>query len=504
MNAPDLLTYFSSPPASILIIGSGGDFKRDDLAALGYEATLTTIEEFYQHTSEPETDGDPACRADEFFDAGRKFLSAGPYDLVLLSELSSTQPFLGHRLKAVRALLKPGGAFLFYALIPDDNSGYQRDDGISKEVLTALYENGFRIKFPKKDIRLKPVPNASLVVARKDKVFLRTYRDGDELNILPMFQNVFNTRRSMAHWKWKFRNNPFGNRKIALAVTEEGTIAAHFCGYAVPFFSCMGGKSRNILSLQGGDTMTHPQFRQMGLGSTSVLTRSATYFFNKFCVDHMPFMYGYNTGHIKKFGERFLGYRYLSPIPYHVLEVGKRKRVKGNFPLTLVKRLPCLTVKEVTRMEDDFDHLFNRASRSYGVLVKKNAAYLKWRYLDCPDKTHYFFAVRFLRRLVGWGVFSLQKDVLIWGDALFEKNYAWTVTAMIDHLLKEHFPHVKRIEGWFSKTPHWWSRALAKEGFKLTGDPQDLAAGIIFFDNTLTLSLVDRHLYYTMGDSDLF
>ncbi len=466
------------PPATILAAGSFRDFETENLKALGYDVTADNIREF------------PKARTD-----------AHEYDVAVLKTPSKSQPLLKRSYSAVRPLLKPTGTLILLASITDGPL-YERESGISKEMITALYESGFRLKSVKRIETGEENLGSSMVIARKDKVFLRPYRSGDEDHILPMFQEVFGTDRTMAHWKWKYSRNPFGNHRIALAVTEDGDIAAHFCGYGVPFYSSLE-KKKEIISLQGADTMTHPRFRQMGLGTTAVLTRVATYFFNKFCVDRMPFMYGYNTGHIKKFGERFLGYRYLSPIPYHVLDVEAARPGRvllGRFS----RRLPGITVRRVRQMEPGFNRLFLRACGDYGFLVKKDADYLKWRYLDCPDGAHQFFAVRCFGRLVGWSVFKTREDVLIWGDALFEKKFAWTVGAMIQRLIHRHFPHITRIEGWFSKTPGWWRETLTKQGFRITGDPHDLAAGIIFFDETHTRACVDKTLYYTMGDSDLF
>ena len=101
-------------------------------------------------------------------------------------------------------------------------------------------------------------------------------------------------------------------------------------------------------------------------------------------------------------------------------------------------------------------------------------------------------------------MFSVRDRVLIWGDALFRKKYAWCVEMMFDPLLKKHFQQVQRIEGWFSRKPEWWTKALKKAGFVETANPDNLAAGIIFFDTTFNLPFVDRNLYYTMGDSGLF
>ncbi|MCD6294674.1 MAG: GNAT family N-acetyltransferase, partial [Deltaproteobacteria bacterium] len=473
-------------PASILVIGCESDFNTGDLPSLGYDVTVTDTGKF----------------CDDGIDSNDPALSAKSYDGIVLVVSSAMNGFLNDVLKPIRSCLKPAGALLLHTEVPEQPL-YQRKTGMSKAVLTALYENGFRIKRNEKIINHQKKGDCCMVVARKDKVFLRVYRDGDELNILPMFQKVFQTQRTMAHWKWKFRDNPFGSHKIALAVTADGFLAAHFCGYAVPFYSSVGGPGE-FMSLQGADVMTHPEFRRLGLGSTSVLTRVTTYFFNKFCVDNMPFMYGYVTGHHKKFGEKFLGYRYMSPIPYHVLDLNRVNRSSFTPMEKLAKHIPFVTVKRITRMTADFDHLFKRASRDYGMLIKKDVAYLKWRYLDCPDQVHQLFAVKCFGRLVGWCVFSLRDRVLVWGDALFEKKYAWCVKMIFDPLLKKHFKGAERIEGWFSQKPEWWTTALKKAGFMKTADPNNLAAGIIFFDTAFNLPFVDCNLYYTMGDSDLF
>jgi len=490
--AHTLLSHLPSPPASVLTISPDAQFNTEELTSLGYEITIRRIGEFCQDVIDPDVP----------FHPGGPGLSEKLYDAVAVADLSESYLFLKRHLKSIRHILTPTGILIFYAEVPEEPL-YQKETGMAKAVITTLYENGFRIKRNEKIINHQKKTEYSLLVARKDKVFLRIYRDGDELNILPMFRKVFQTQRTMAHWKWKFRDNPFGSHKIVLAVTTDGFPAAHFCGYAVPFYASVGGP-KEFMSLQGADTMTHPKFRRLGLGSTSVLTRVATYFFNRFCVDNMPFMYGYNTGNIKKYGERFLGYRYMSSIPYHVLDLNRVNRTSFTPMEKLAKYIPFVTVKRVTRMAADFDHLFKRASRDYGMLVKKDATYLKWRYLDCPDQVHQLFAVKCFGHLVGWCVFSLRDRVLIWGDALFIKKYAWCVRMIFDPLLKIHFSGVERIEGWFSRKPEWWTKALKKAGFVKTTDPNNLAAGIIFFDTTFDLPFVDRNLYYTMGDSDLF
>ena len=104
-----------------------------------------------------------------------------------------------------------------------------------------------------------------LITALKDDLILRPYQEGDEDRILGLFHQVFGTARSLSHWHWKFRDNPFGSYKIAVAHSADGSLAANFCGYPVPVFSTVGTDA-SFLSYQIGDTMTNPAFRGSGFG----------------------------------------------------------------------------------------------------------------------------------------------------------------------------------------------------------------------------------------------
>ena len=455
---------------------------------------------------------DAACYSDELSAQGcsvahvafpKRDCSGWPgndYDVIILHcTLKWLQPLKG-LLAHVRDFLKPNGTLVvcdeFGVLgdCPDKTVPYP-----VKEVIVGLYESGFSIKAHEKwpegaDGRFH------MIVGRKDDVFLRPYGKGDEETILPMFREVFNAERSMAHWHWKFRDNPFGAYRIAQAVSRDGILAGHYSGYPVPFYGPSFSVKR-FLSFQIGDIMTRPGFRHLGLGKTSVLGRITQYFHHKFCVDHIPFLYGFVAGNHRKFGERFLRYRYMSDIPFHVLALS----VSTLKPDGWLKRIISgIRVEEVNHVDREFDLFFQKAAGDYGLLVQRDAAYLRWRYLDCPDGEHRIFAVKRHGKLVGWSAFRIRGRVLIWGDALFQKAHAAFSRVMLAEILKNQFSTVERIEGWFSKKPPWWTDLLRNMGFVANLEPNGLVAGVTLFDPDLTLKSVEDKLYYTMGDSDLF
>jgi hypothetical protein len=339
-----------------------------------------------------------------------------------------------------------------------------------------------------------------LIAAKKDSYFIRPYADGDEQKILPMFNEIFYANRSLGHWHWKFRDNPYGSHKVALAFSDIVPLAAHYAGYPVPFYSS-GDSPAEFISLQIGDTMTSPAVRNIGLGKTGLLARTSEYFYAKFCDGNVPFIYGFNTGHIKKLGMRYLGYTYISPVTDRAKDL-----TKSPFkPPPLLRRLLSgFTVEEVTSVDDRWNDFFRHVSPSYRLLVRRDAEYLKWRYLDCPDKVHRIFSIKRRGVLTGWSVFTRRENKLIWGDALFDKRFPESVSSLLYAIIQRYFPDVNSVEGWFSRHPEWWNSLLEKNGFTVIPEPDDLTPGFVILADDVTKEKLEDHLYYTWGDSDLF
>ncbi len=466
--ADGLKRYFPPSPAAILVVGGDAVSWGDFLVKQGYRVTRT-----------------------DFFNGNLPKGPSNGFDGIFLAGEPGEAAGLTSLFSRIRDLLKPGGMVAIgKGPYGQDNSPGAQGEANSRQLITSLYENGFSVQ----------ANEPPMTIARKSSIFLAPYRRGDEVGILEMFQQVFNAHRTSDHWYWKFRDNPFGAYKIVQAADRDGILAGHYSGYPVPFYApAKGGES--FLSLQIGDIMTRPEFRNAGLGKTSVLGRITDYFHHQFCIDQIPFMYGFVAGNHRKFGERFLHYRYMPSIPYHVLDLGHSKmRMRGRFK----RILSGVRVTEISHVTSDFDLFFKKAAKDYGMLVRRDATYLKWRYMDCPDGGYRFFVVKRFGKLVGWSIFKERGKVLLWGDALFLKDHLHLVETLMAEVIANHFQSVLRIEGWFSKTPQWWSAMLLNMGFEISEEPNGLVGGVTLFDPFMSADFVADHLYYTMGDSDLF
>jgi Acetyltransferase (GNAT) domain len=319
----------------------------------------------------------------------------------------------------------------------------------------------------------------------------REYRAGDETAILDLFARSFpHAPRPLEHFFWKYRENPSGNERISLTFSDE-QLVAHYAGYAVPFFAY----GRDVLAHQIGDTMTDVSIRHIGRGPTSILGRTALDFYARFCEGQVAFNYGFNVGNIQKISLRFLRSDRVEPVTYRVAPkpepISRASRWLRGYQLELVR--------ETT---SEWDDLFARSANAYRFLVRRDAAYVRWRYLQCPDIEYSVVAIRKWRRLVGWIVFRIRENRFTWGDALFDPEHLDAVEVMLRHVVPSY--PVDTIEAWFPPRPDFFDRTLANLGFETRPEPQDLSVMCVPFTWPDVVERMRSDLFYTWGDSDLF
>lgn len=373
-----LLSFFPSAPAAILDVGCGLGYSAFLLAGRGYSVTaIAPSGELIEYARKQY--GDSVCfKALGFFDEDKIVFEPERYDVIFFQESVQYLSPLDNVIRKARELLKDNGLIIIGDEVCNDAEvKSQTAVHPAADFTIALSENGFRITENEK-IGKNVIPTCEFViqeftrnaeaiisafpadrtredlsfflegwkkqkewytsgkfgyeifVAKKDSFFIRPYSAGDESKILPMFNEVFMVNRTLDHWLWKFRDNPYGSYKISLAFGENSKLVAHYAGYPVPFYLAVDGV-KGFLSYQIGDTMTSPAVRNIGLGKTGLLARTANHFYAKFREDNVPFIYGFNTGHIKKLGMRYLGYSYIDPVTFWTRDLSKDVLYKAFF-----------------------------------------------------------------------------------------------------------------------------------------------------------------------------
>lgn len=293
-------------------------------------------------------------------------------------------------------------------------------------------------------------------------VDVRAFRAGDEAAVLDLFNRSFpHSPRSLEHFRWKYQRNPFGNERISLAFDEDGRLVGHYAGY--PLKLTTGEEVHHI-----GDTMTDPAVRHLGRGPSSVLGRVVQHFYATFCENKVAFNFGFNTANIQKFSTRFLRAERVEPVEYrvwpHPPRIARWQRWARGYQVEIVK--------EVT---PEFDAL-NR-----GFAIRRDAAYLTWRYLQRPDAGYLFLALRRWRKLAGWSVFHLRDGKLLWVDGLGD----------VEVLLRQAADG-REVVAWGRHAPPFEPRP----------EPQDL--GLMCVPFVMGDAVARAHDFrYALGDSDL-
>jgi GNAT acetyltransferase-like protein len=325
-----------------------------------------------------------------------------------------------------------------------------------------------------------------------ERFVTRAYQPGDENAILDLFARSFHAPRSLEHFRWKYLQNPFGSAHISLTFDGDGKLIGHYAGYPVPFVE----SGRALLAHQIGDTMTDPSVRHIGRGPTSILGKTALHFYEHFCERNIAFNYGFNVANIQRFSLRFLRSDRVEPVTYWsrpmpIPPIGRLRRLSRGYQLELVREVAS-----------EYDRLFERVAPSYRFLIRRDAQYLRWRYLGCPEPGAFIVAIRKWRRLVGWSVFRVRNNRLTWGDALFDPNATDAAEVVMRHIAPMY--PVDKVEAWFPPRPQWFADWLLTLGFVQSAEPQDLSLMCVPFTLPDATQRMRDALYYTMGDSDLF
>lgn len=333
---------------------------------------------------------------------------------------------------------------------------------------------------------------------RPSRFAVRGYRPGDERQILDLFPEVFGVHRDLAHWRWEYAANPFGGPFVSMAWDGEA-LAAHYAAYPVPVWL---GEHRTM-TYQVGDTLTHPAYRGIGRGNTSLLGRVIRHFHRSYCEGVVPFFYGFNTDRIQRLGRQFFGYHPVAPVQEWWLPQELPRALRS----TTGYRLRGYGVTVTATVGDWADTVFEQARDAYGWLIVRDREYLRWRYERRPDRDYHFFVVYRRGRPLGWWLGYVEEHTLWLGDALFRRDAGDAPAAGLAIALKwleRQGRTIQHVGGWFAQTPTWWVDTLSSLGFRPRRQEQELDLCVTPFRDDIDPEVIARNMYFTYGDSDLF
>jgi hypothetical protein len=198
-----------------------------------------------------------------------------------------------------------------------------------------------------------------------------------------MFERVFGRTRTLAEWRWRFREAPAGRAYVQL-LEVDGAPAGHMAH--VPVATWIDG--RRLVAGHGGDTMVLPEAR--GRGGMRQLVESFL------AGDHgFDLRLNFPSDVAKPLFQRYGAGTLAGRLPLWVF------RARLQRPLPAVARPPAsallaagrllaqrpaprLAVGTLTELGAEVDELAT-ASASFARCIRvRDAAYLRWRWLDQP------------------------------------------------------------------------------------------------------------------------
>lgn len=425
-----------------------------------------------------------------------------PCDTVVWNATGSPNPV--SRVADLRQRLSGSGLLLAAVALPaatgrratrEEGALPTSDQAFLRRLVLAISEGGFAIL---EDREVTSDTGAwQLIKARLDPFEFRAYREGDEDAILALFPLCFHVQRGIDHWRWKYVDNPWGRHHISLSFSPRGDLSTHYAGYPVPFrYTDRKGKVRSFPALQMGDTMNNPDYRHIGRARSSLLARTVRHFFALYRGGPFGFFYGFNTGGIQRFCRWFIGGTQVEPVGFWTRSL---EGAADYWP-----KVRGYSIERVERVDSGWDRFFERVAPEYGFLVERNARYVDWRYLQCPDAEYVVLSAKRWGRLVGWGVFRRKEDRIIWGDALFSPRHTEAATEILRSALGQpELRGAKTMDAWFSRGPLWWVEPLVDLGFNNEPEPNRLSFMALPEGEPEAAERLGE-LYYTMGDGDLF
>jgi hypothetical protein len=225
-------------------------------------------------------------------------------------------------------------------------------------------------------------------------VTIRLYEPGDEARIVALFNSVFPVPIDLAHWHWKYRENPAALPTIGLAV-QASEIVGHVCFHPVRILV----DNRVVIAVQAVDVMLDKRFH--GLGGGRLLARIW-----KFVEDTVrgttdtAFLFGFTIPRLRALMGKVMQGREVTPTPFltrttnpaylawrlcrrwpalqrRALRLGQALR-RGRGTARAAAVSPPLV--RVTAFGPAFDRLWDELAPSFRIAVVRDRRYLGWRY----------------------------------------------------------------------------------------------------------------------------
>ena len=338
------------------------------------------------------------------------------------------------------------------------------------------------------------------------------YRPDDRRAVEALYRRVFGTdaaEASRLRWEWQYRRNPNNpGQEPEIWIAREGpAIIGQYATMPVR----LKVQERELQASWGMDVMVAPERQRQGLGE--VLFRT----------------WDRNVGASLGLGLSDSSYRLfqklkwpdVGPVPCLVKPLTRRALRRPNWPVALNRLVSALTlpvvrivartrpltaeVRMISRFDDSFTALWESLAPKFRFAVRRDAAYLNWKFVSAPHARYSIAALRRDDRNVGYAVYRHTHEP------------RGRVTLLVDFLTDP------ADEAGFSTLLHWvdreareadsdkirafamhagFRRALRRSGYFVVKSTMEFVAKVNGLDVPPDFYEQTDHWHVTLGDSD--
>ncbi len=338
------------------------------------------------------------------------------------------------------------------------------------------------------------------------------YRADDTRAVSALYRRVFGhdaAEGQRLRWEWQYRRNPNNSPDgPRIWIAREGpTIVGQYATMPVT----LAVQGREIPASWGVDVMVAPERQRRGLGE--MLFRAWD--------QNVGASLGIGSSDTSVRLFEKLRYPRLGPVPCLVKPLTRRALRRQNWPLPLNRLVSAVTlpfvrliarsrplraeVTSIRHFDSEFTDLWNRVAGKFDFAVRRDAAYLNWKFIDPPHVRYSTVALRRGSVLQGYAVYrhlreprgrvTLLVDYLVDPD---DESGMKTILRWVDREARAADSDKIRVYG----THLGFRRVMKRSGYFQVKSTMEFTAKINAIDLPAAFYDHTEKWHVTLGDAD--
>jgi hypothetical protein len=238
------------------------------------------------------------------------------------------------------------------------------------------------------------------------------FRPEDRRNVEALYRRVFGidaAEASRLRWDWQYRRNPNNpGHEPEIWIAREGpAIVGQYATMPVK----VAVRGAEVQGSWGMDVMVAPERQRQGLGEVLFRTWDR----------HVGASLGLGLSESSYRLFQKLRWPDVGPVPCFVKPLTRRALRRPNWPVPVNRLVSALTlpvvkivartrplraeVRLIQRFDDSFTQLWEELKHKFDFAVRRDAAYLNWKYVSAPHVRYAIAALRRDDRNIGYAVY---------------------------------------------------------------------------------------------------